>query len=213
MTNKARWVLAAVAAACVGGGSYGLYAQKSAAKPRTIDPWAEQDERMSAIVRRIFRDAAKWNGLFGDRFLSPRVTPLESMKALRRRFDSLSEAEERALFGLSWNDGLSSRVSALDMSLVTRSTKNRVTVTLQVPGGAKGSFQVSVDNGGIRIAYSDQERKEKKGSVGAYTRSERVERFEQILPLPPGVDSASAKVTRQGDAVTITFARRPDALS
>ena len=189
-----------------------IYQQRQAQK-RMLDPWAGLDQWMSQANRDLlsgdpvpFRD---FDRLFNDRFFGKGFDPFRAIEGFPERFDTLLSPGNRPLFHQSWQDWFQSRMNVTGIDEQIQSTKNQVIVSLRIPGLQKESLNINVDKGRIRVSYSAKSGEEKKDKQGhLIQKSESIQEFEKVIPVPADADPTTAVMAKEGDNVKITFKKR-----
>lgn len=209
-----KWVIALLTpliVICAAQSVY-IYQQRQAQK-RMLDPWAGLDQWMSQANLGLFsgepvpfRDFDK---LFNDRFFGRSFDPFRAIEGFPERFDSLLTPENRPLFKQSWRDWFQSRMDTTDINPDVKTTKEQVIISLKIPGLQQESLNVNVDKDRIKVSYNAKNSEEKKDKDGhVIQKSESVQQFEKIMPVPPEADPNTAQITKDGDKVQITFKKK-----
>lgn len=208
------WFFIALLAATSAAQGYYIYQDKRAqAASAPPDVWSKQDEwfkkaRKDLLERRPipFKD---FDELFDDRFFGRRFDPFAEMREFEKRFHSRLGEPERSLFGRSWDDWFTERMDFSRIETKTKETDKEVVVELTIPNLDKDTLNIDVNESRIRVAYDARRvQDEKDGSGRQVLRSESVQHFEKILPVPEKADGRSSRIEREGDVVKIIFPSR-----
>jgi HSP20 family molecular chaperone IbpA len=181
--------------------------------PAAPDFWAEQDKWMDRARKNLLQGSPipfkDFDELFNDRFFSRRRDPFAEMLEFQKRLDSELGGREKTLFGRSWNDWFVDRMDLAAIEEKTRETDKEVIVEMKIRGLDGDSLNIDVNGTRIRVAYDAKKHEEKKDGNGREIfRSESVQHFEKVMPIPENADSRKSRIIKEGDVVKIIFDRR-----
>lgn len=221
--NKQRWlwvVIALLAAVCAGQG-YHIHAQKDEEKrpeeklpeEREMSPlerWHEQ------VRKELFRGGpfpfTRFDHLFNDDFFNRRFDPFAEIEGFHRRFSPLFQDREKSLFDRSWFRYFDDRMNVQDIRTNVERKGDEIIVTMRIPGLEGESFNLDINKDRIRISYNARTIEEKKDAKGnTYHRSESVQQYQKIMPIPDGADPDSSRVEQDGESIKIILKKRAGA--
>lgn len=208
------WFFIALLAATSAAQGYYIYQDRAAhAGSAPPDIWSKQDEWLKKARKDLFERRPipfkDFDELFDDKFFGRRFDPFTEMREFEKRFHSRLGEPERSLFGSSWDDWFTERMDISRIETKTKETDKEVIVELNIPGLDKDSLNIDVNESRIRIAYDARRVEDQKdGSGRQVLRSESVQHFEKILPVPENADGKNSRIDREGKIVKIVFPRR-----
>lgn len=128
---------------------------------------------------------------------------------LRRSFDRLFDDAlfDRFLSNVTQFDARPTRGPALDV----RETEGAYTVTLDLPGVAKGDVKVTIDGRRVDISAQPTKSDEKPDGDRVLYSERGAASFARSVTLPAEVDPASASATLDNGVLTLTLAKRQPA--
>lgn len=213
MRQRAFWVFAALFIALLAATAVAKGRSDSGHAQAAPDFWTEQDQWIEQARKNLLRGSPipfkDFDELFNDRFFSRRHDPFAEMLEFQKRLDSELGKREKTLFGRSWNDWFGDRMDLAAIQEKTQETDKEVIVEMKIGGLDKDTLKIDVNGSRIRVAYDAKKQEEKKDSNGKEIfRSESVQHFEKILPVPATADSQKSRIVKEGDVVKIIFERR-----
>lgn len=181
--------------------------------PAAPDFWAEQDQWIERARKSLLQGSPipfkDFDEIFNDRFFSRRHDPFAEMLEFQKRLDSELGKRERTLFGRSWSAWFGDRMDLAAIQEETQETDKEVIVAMRIRGLDKDSLKIDVNGSRIRVAYDARRQEEKKDDSGREIfRSESVQHFEKLMPVPANADSRKSRIVKEGDVVKIIFERR-----
>lgn len=181
--------------------------------PDVPDFWAEQDKWIEQARENLLRGAPipfkDFDALFDDAFFSRRRDPFAEMLEFQKRLDSELGGREKTLFGRSWSHWFGDRMDLAAIQGKIRETDNEVIVEVKIRDLDKDSLKIDVNASRIRVAYDAKKSEERKDGDGREIfRSDMVQHFEKIMPLPANADSRKSRIVKEGDVVKIIFEKR-----
>lgn len=214
MRQRAFWMFAALPIALLGVTAVAKGRSDSGHARGAPDFWAEQDQWIEQARKNLLQGSPipfkDFDALFNDRFFSHRRDPFAEMLEFQKRLDSELGKREKTLFGRSWSDWLGDRMDLAAIQEKTQETDKEVIVEVKILGLDKDSLKIDVNGSRIRVAYDAKKQEEKKDGNGREIfRSESVQSFEKIMPIPANADSQKSRIVKEGDVVKIVFERRP----
>lgn len=213
MRQRAFWTFVAlIAAAGVAKGS-----SSDGHATAAPDPWAEQEQWIEQARKSLllgsptsFKD---FDELFNDRFFSRRRDPFAEMLEFQKRLDSEIGSPEKAFFGPSRNDWFGDRMALSAIQEKTREAGKEVIVELKLAGLDKDSLNININSSRIRVAYDAKKVEDKKdGSGREIFKTESIQHFEKIMPIPANADPQKNRIEREGNVVKIIFPKREGAV-
>lgn len=177
------------------------------------DPWAEQYRWMEQARKNLLRGSPipfkDFDDLFNDQFFSRRRDPFAEMLEFQKRLDSELGGQEKSLFGRSWSGWFDDRMDLTAIQEKTRETDKEVIVELKIRGLDKDSLNINVNGSRIRVAYDTKKLEDKKDGKGREIfKSESVQHFEKIMPIPAKADPQKNRIEREEDVVKIIFPKK-----
>jgi HSP20 family molecular chaperone IbpA len=181
------------------------------------DAWAEQDQWIEQARKDLLQGSPipfkDFDRLFNDQFFSHHRDPFAEMLEFQKRLDSELGGPEKTLFGRSWNDWSGERMGLSAIQEKTRETDKEVIVELKIAGLDKDSLNINVSGARIRVSYDAKKLEDKKDGKGREIfKSESIQHFEKIMPIPQNADPKTSRIAKEGDVVKIIFPRKEGAV-
>lgn len=213
MRQRAYWMFAGLFIALLTVTAVAKGRSDSGHAPAAPDFWAEQDQWIEEARKNLLQGSPipfkDFDELFNDRFFSRRRDPFAEMLEFQKRLDSELGNREKTLFSRSWSDWFGERMELAAIQEKTQETDKEVIVEMKIRGLDRDSLKIDVNGSRIRVAYDAKKQEEKKDGNGREIfRSESVQRFEKIMPVPANADSRKSRIVKEGDVVKIIFERR-----
>lgn len=199
MRQRAYWMFIALFAVLLAATAAAKSSTNPGGATETPDPWAQQDPWIARMRNSLLRGSPvpfkDFDDIFSDQFFSRQGDPF-------------------ALFGQSWSGWFD---DGMDLSAIrerTRETDKEVIVELKIAGLDKESLDINVDDSRIRLAYDARKLEDKKDGDGREVfKSESVQHFEKIIPIPQDADPRKSRIAREGDVVKIVFPKKQGAVN
>lgn len=224
MKEKTLWTLVAVFALLSTGEAYYIFGGRRAERPAAARaeapnpaapayqaPWKELEDWRKTLDSRLSGGGAlnnrDFDSFFNDSFFRRRFTAFDQMERIHREMMSAFEGQKKREFGDSWDKWFSDRLGMNGFDTRVSRSGGKVLMTISVPGLDAGKAAVNVNRDRVRLSFTARSAGGEKNARGS-VRSESEESFEKILPVPPGADGNTARVSVKGDTVTVTFAEK-----
>lgn len=213
MRQRAFWMFAALFIALLAVTAVAKGRSDSGHAPAAPDFWAEQEQWIEQARKKLLQGSPipfkDFDELFNDKFFSRRRDPFAEMLEFQKRLDSELGNREKTLFGRSWNDWFGDKMDLAAIQEKTQETDKEVIVEMKIRGLDNNSLKIDVNDSRIRVVYDARKQEEKKDGNGREVfRSESVQHFQKILPVPENADSQKSRIVKEGDVVKIIFERR-----
>jgi HSP20 family molecular chaperone IbpA len=175
--------------------------------------WSAQDrwldETRKALLEGTTVPFQRFDDLFNDDFYGRRFDPFQEMEQLQRRMHAMLGESQQRLFNRSWNDWFDSRIGLTDIHTETKTTKDEVILSFRIPGLNADSLSININDNRIRVSYDAKNIQDKKDEKGkAYFKSESVQHFEKVMPIPADADPVKNRIVHEGDVVKVIFEKR-----
>jgi HSP20 family molecular chaperone IbpA len=119
---------------------------------------------------------------------------------------SMLGPDEQSIFSRSYGDWFDSRMNVANISPEVKTTEKEVILSFKIPGLDGESLNINVNDDRIRVSYDAKTIREEKAAKGASSfRSETVQHFEKIMPIPDGADAKDNRIVHEGGTVKIIF--------
>lgn len=216
MSKTVLWAIIGILSAASAGEGYYIYAQHQSKKPAVAqDLWAQQEQWLSEARKHMSQRAPvplkQFDDLFNDDFFGHRFDPFREIEQFHKRMRSMLGETEQPLFNRSWDDWFENRMSVANIHSEVKTTDKEVILAFNIPGLNGESLNININNDRIRVSYdakSVQDKKDEKG--GSYFKSESVQHFEKVMPIPAQADPAKSRIVHEGDVVKIIFEKRQE---
>lgn len=131
---------------------------------------------------------------------------IPAAREFQERRDRLAAGTETTL-----EEWFRARTNAAGIRSEIASTEREIIVSFLIPGLQADSLSVSVNSVRVTITCDANliEERGGDGESGGFRR-EAMRRYELIMPLPAGADSARHRVVREGETFRIIFVRLDD---
>lgn len=190
MRQRAFWMFVALFVALIAATGVAKGGSSDGRATAAPDPWAEQEQWVEQARKSLLQGSPILFKDFDQRFSEP-------------------GGQEKTLFGRSWNDWFGDRMDLAAIREKTRETGKEVIVELKLAGLDKDSLNINVNDSRIRVAYDAKKVDDKKdGSGRDIFKSESIQHFEKIMPIPANADPQKSRIEREGDVIKIIFPKR-----
>lgn len=213
MRQRAFWMFVTLFVALITANGVAKGGSSDGPATAAPDPWADQEQWIEQARKSLLQGSPipfkDFDQLFNDEFFSRRRDPFAEMLEFQKRLDSGLGSQEKTLFGRSWNDWFGDRMDLTAIREKTRDTGKEVVVELKLAGLDKDSLNINVNDSRIRVAYDAKKVEDKKDRSGREIfKSESIQHFEKILPIPANADPLKSRIEKEGDVVKIIFPKK-----
>lgn len=184
-------------------------AQKLKAPPCDEATAREMTRSMNAIANRIrgrMQTRKRLSTLDFDQIFDATVfkgssRPFEDIRSFEQRLDETFRGES-AQIRSSYNRWASERLEEGPLRPSVEPGEGTITVALRSPALAKGSLNLDINRGRIKMSYQTPVRLQPPGRPPA-----RSKRYDKIMPIPEGADPDKYRIEPQADGLLIIFDR------
>lgn len=154
--------------------------------------------RLTANKRLTPRD---FDRVFDDSLFKGSDRPFEDLRTFERRINSTMEAESRQIRS-SYRRWASERLEEGPLRPSVEPGEKTITVALRSPQLSKGSLNLDINRGRIKMSYQTPAKLQPPGRPPA-----RSKRYDKILPIPEGADPDRYRIEPRPDGLLIIFDR------
>ncbi len=230
MREKYLWLAIAVLTVLTMGQACYIYEGKAVAKDITEQPPVEPEIHQMGHAEKAsdsqWEELEKWRRtvreqinqgfplsdrdfdvFFGDRFFTSRQNPFAEMERVRKQMSGEFRDSDKTLFDKYWEKWFEQRMMIDQFKAEISRTDKEITLTIQLPGLAAETAEISITNERIKLSFEAKAASERK-TAGGLLRRESSQSYIKILPVPADAAAGTGKTEIEGDKVRIKFARK-----